>query len=90
VLACTHYPLLIDRYTQLAPWAVKWIDPAPAIARRVVELLGPGNGDESGVSTRAIFTSGRALSPALRTTLADFGLRDIGALEAFDRPVLSA
>ena len=35
VLACTHYPLLLDRLIRLAPWPVDWIDPAPAIARRV-------------------------------------------------------
>ena len=26
---------------RLAPWPVAWIDPAPAIARRVVDLIGP-------------------------------------------------
>ena len=41
VLACTHYPLLLDRFERLAPWPVRWIDPAPAIARRVVDLVGP-------------------------------------------------
>src|SRR4051812_10073144 len=40
VLACTHYPLLLDRMKKLAPWPVAWIDPAPAIARRVSELHG--------------------------------------------------
>ena len=40
VLACTHYPLLLDRLQRLAPWPVNFIDPAPAIARRVVELVG--------------------------------------------------
>jgi glutamate racemase len=40
VLACTHYPLLLDRLERVAPWPVTWIDPAPAIARRVVQLLG--------------------------------------------------
>src|SRR5919206_643370 len=34
VLACTHYPWLLDRFERLAPWPVRWIDPAPAIARR--------------------------------------------------------
>lgn len=29
VLACTHYPLLLERLVQLAPWPVAWIDPAP-------------------------------------------------------------
>ncbi|HUI97337.1 MAG TPA: glutamate racemase, partial [Xanthobacteraceae bacterium] len=39
VLACTHFPLLLDRLERLAPWPVAWIDPAPAIARRVIDLL---------------------------------------------------
>ena len=45
VLACTHYPLLMDRLVRLAPWPVDWIDPAPAIARRVADLLGPAGSD---------------------------------------------
>jgi glutamate racemase len=67
VLACTHYPLLIDRFVRLAPWPVTWIDPAPAIARRVVDLLGaPGSvADEAGAEM--VFTSKRphTLSQAL-------------------------
>ena len=63
VLACTHYPLLLDRLMRLAPWPVDWIDPAPAIARRVVTLLGPGSGqsDHQGDHPGAemVFTSGR-------------------------------
>ncbi|MBA4791242.1 MAG: glutamate racemase [Pseudomonadota bacterium] len=41
VLACTHYPLILDRLKRLAPWPVTWVDPAPAIARRVASLIGP-------------------------------------------------
>jgi glutamate racemase len=66
VLACTHYPLLMDRLVRLAPWPVDWIDPAPAIARRASELLGPpGRADHSGAEM--IFTSKRphTLSQAL-------------------------
>jgi glutamate racemase len=59
VLACTHYPLLLDRLTKLAPWPVNYIDPAPAIARRVKDLLGPPAPARRG-SSRAMFTSGRA------------------------------
>ena len=64
VLACTHYPLLIDRLRRLAPWPVAFLDPAPAIARRVGDLLGPAPPSEPG-HTRAIFTSGRAPVAAL-------------------------
>jgi glutamate racemase len=60
VLACTHYPLLLDRLTKLAPWPVNYIDPAPAIARRVVDLLGPAPAGARPGSSRATFTSGHA------------------------------
>lgn len=40
VLACTHYPFLLDVFQKLAPWPVNWIDPAPAIARRLTDVLG--------------------------------------------------
>jgi glutamate racemase len=71
VLACTHYPLLIARLEQIAPWPVYFVDPAPAIARRVGHLLEgvapvSGNG-----ATHAIFSSGTA--PAV--ILARFGMR---------------
>ena len=71
VLACTHYPLLIDRLRQLAPRPVAFVDPAPAIARRVNELLGPAPSPKRSGTTRAIFTSGRAP----RTALARFGIQ---------------
>lgn len=65
VLACTHYPLLLDRLTKLSPWPVSFLDPAPAIARRVVSLLGDTPAAGHG-STRTIFTSGRLPEKALR------------------------
>lgn len=63
VHACTHFPLLQDRLTALAPWPVNWIDPAPAIARRAAELLGPDPGEIPAPSTRFFFTSGRPALP---------------------------
>ena len=39
VLGCTHYPLLIEDIEKVAPWPVSYIDPAPAIARRVADVL---------------------------------------------------
>jgi glutamate racemase len=59
VLACTHYPLLLDRLVRLAPWPVDWIDPAPAIARRVVDLLGKPGDVFDGAGAEMIFTSGK-------------------------------
>jgi glutamate racemase len=74
VLACTHYPLLLDRFERLAPWPVTFVDPAPAIARRVVDLSGPKAGDAPGSPARIAFTSGRPPSAALGAALARFGL----------------
>ena len=74
VLACTHYPLLLDHLMRLSPWPVNFIDPAPAIARRVVDLLGPPRRSEPHTA-QALFTSGRPLPPALEATLRRLGLR---------------
>ena len=70
VLACTHYPLLMDRLVRLAPWPVEWIDPAPAIARRVANLLSPPQGEPDRAGAEMIFTSGR--THTLRQALMPF------------------
>jgi glutamate racemase len=60
VLACTHYPFLVNRMRKTAPWPVDWIDPAEAIARRALTLLETLN-EEDAPSTGpdlAVFTSG--------------------------------
>jgi glutamate racemase len=82
-LACTHYPLLMPRLQALAPWPVAWVDPAPAIARRLLQLLGeaPALAQSAGEG-RVIFTAGREAPPALRKALAGFGLAHVD-LETF-------
>jgi glutamate racemase len=69
VLACTHYPLLADRLTRLAPWQVNFIDPAPAIARRVVDLIGPAVNGQAPATPEVMFSSGRTPPSALWTWL---------------------
>jgi len=73
VLACTHYPLLLERFRASAPWPVTWLDPAPAIARRVADLLGERGSDDPPPPPQIAFTSGRGLSPKLAAALAQFG-----------------
>lgn len=78
VLACTHYPLLRDRFDRLAPWPVTWIDPAPAIARRVADVLRGGGfggrlaGDPAPVSVA--FTGGTVPRRALDAVLGGRGI----------------
>lgn len=76
VLGCTHYPLLLSRFRDLAPWPVTWIDPAPAIARRVSQLLGgdPGATSTAAPDPVAVFTEGGRIDPRLRQALASRGL----------------
>ena len=81
VLACTHFPLLLDRLTRLAPWPVAWIDPAPAIARRVVDLIGPPQGDARTEPAEGHFTSGR-VSAALAKALSGFGIKPLATAPA--------
>jgi glutamate racemase len=73
VLACTHYPLLLDRFKRDAPWAVDWVDPAPAIARRVADLLPPSL-SEAAFKAQAVFTSGQPPSAGLIAALTRFGI----------------
>jgi glutamate racemase len=80
VLACTHYPLLLERFRQLAPWPVTFIDPAPAIARRVVHLSGPQENVAAVEPAHILFTSGRPPSAALAAALAHFGITGQGEI----------
>ena len=75
VLACTHFPLIVDRFERLSPWPVGFVDPAPAIARRLDALIGaPRPGAPAAHGGAAIFTSGEAPPSALQETLLRYGL----------------
>jgi glutamate racemase len=75
VLACTHFPLIVDRIERLSPWPVGFVDPAPAIARRLDALIGaPRSGGPTSREGAAIFTSGDKPQPALQKTLRLHGL----------------
>lgn len=80
VLACTHYPFLVNRMRKTAPWPVDWIDPAEAIARRALSLLQTGSRREPvplDGEDIALFTSGKP-DPATRRLMQGFGLKAVG------------
>lgn len=74
VLACTHYPFLVNRLRKTAPWPVDWIDTSEAIARRALVLADglpePLSQDRPDL---AFFTSGEA-PPELAHLVKGFGL----------------
>ena len=77
MLACTHYPFLVNRMRKTAPWPVDWLDPAEAIARRALSLIGEGRGGgEQALDPApdlAVFTSGPP-DYATRRLIHGFGL----------------
>jgi glutamate racemase len=78
VLACTHYPLLTARFAAAAPWPVDWLDPAPAIARRVADLLHERPASPASAPPPQIaFTSGRAPPPTLAKALIGYGFSPV-------------
>ena len=75
VLACTHYPFLANRFRKIAPWPVDWLDPAEAIARQLVRVLGSDTLQNStGKEDIARFTS-KTEDKGLVRLLAGFGLQ---------------
>lgn len=78
VLACTHYPFLVNRMRKMAPWPVDWIDTSEAIARRAASLAKPEADPNAEKPTRdeAFFTSGN-VDTGTRNLLLGFGLRVI-------------
>lgn len=75
VLACTHYPFLVNRMRKVAPWPVDWIDTSEAIARRTLALAQNMQFMPDGelLPDVAIFTSTDPDPAALRLA-AGFGL----------------
>ncbi|WP_018185096.1 glutamate racemase [Kaistia granuli] len=76
VLACTHYPFLIERLEAVAPWPVAWVDPAEAIARRVLSVLSLVSEPAGTIASsgQAFLTSGKPWAPAQVELLGRFGL----------------
>ena len=74
VLACTHFPFLVEKFRRLAPWPVAWIDPAAAIARRVLDVVGPTGRGQGSAGGRALLTSGKAWPAASSRLLNALGL----------------
>lgn len=75
VLACTHYPFLVNRLRKTAPWPVDWIDTCEAIARRTLSLAENIEFTlrKMGESDLALFTSDRPAPQVIRL-MGGFGL----------------
>lgn len=80
VLACTHYPLLLAEFRALSPWEVDFVDPAPAIARRVTSLIGQNESGDLGESRQIVFTGPVPQGDSERRLLEKFGFTGASSL----------
>lgn len=90
VLACTHYPLLLERLRTLAPWPVSWIDPAPAIARRVIQLLGEAPAHQAADAGDGVVRLISTLHPMNATRVSALLSRSVAVPEIMASPLAAA
>lgn len=64
VLACTHFPLLIEDLKPLLSDHIHWVDSGEAIARRVESLITPAPSESAQTSAKPIAGMHRALMTA--------------------------
>ena len=88
VLGCTHYPLLTEEIAKVAPWDVIYIDPSPAIARRVAdvaeETVLKGEDNSAPAHGTVLLTAARSETSE---TLAAYGSMGFPRHEIIDLPV---
>jgi len=58
VLGCTHYPLIVGEIARRLPDGVEVIDPTPAVARRVVDVVNDIGIDLKGTGSTRWWTTG--------------------------------
>lgn len=72
-LGCTHYPLIQDMLEKVAPWPVNWIDPAPAVARRLASVIETENANARTGDKTVVLTAPKLLAPGLADYFAGKG-----------------
>ncbi len=80
VLACTHFPLVVDELAAAAPRALTFVDGNAGIARQTARLVDGMNWPDGAGEGIAVFTGDPARAEAYRAGLAAFGLERIEAL----------
>jgi glutamate racemase len=78
VLACTHFPLLVEELKHAFP-GIAYVDGGPGIARRIAWLTRDQSWPQTPQPGIAVFT-GSPPPPQLRDALARFGLTEIRTL----------
>ncbi len=77
VLACTHFPLLLDDLERAAPRSLSWIDSGEAIAARVASITEAVGLGQTAPKTEAIYTTAQV------TEIAPY--KDLFSVRGLDR-----
>lgn len=80
VLACTHFPLLIDELAKAAGGGIGFVDSGDGIARRIAALTEDQAWPEVAPPGLAVFTRDEPSIDALRPALARYGLSELAVL----------
>jgi len=75
VLGCTHYPFLLPDLQAVVDGGVAWFDPAPAVARRLIDVLGwtPESATETAAGNTAYATGSPDSFAGLHALLNELG-----------------
>jgi glutamate racemase len=73
VLGCTHYPFLLPDLRAIVGGDVAWCDPAPAVARRLIDVLGLDPAAVTDEENVAYATGGADAFAGLHDLLNDLG-----------------
>lgn len=77
VLACTHFPLVVDRLEEVAPRPLAFVHGGDGIARRIAHLTEGQDWPETAPAGIALFTGNEPVAPELAERLAEYGLTRI-------------
>ncbi len=85
VLGCTHYGFVLDELKAVSSPSITWLDPAPAVARRVQNFLSALPPDQPRKmalpANVAIFTAPLPDAEMLRPRIAEFGFPELRVID---------
>jgi glutamate racemase len=85
VLACTHFPLLLDELTNAAPRKIKWVDSGAAIARRTQSVLKDVKTSPPTLQSQTAFLIGGSTDPVRTSVFKDYGFSKTVTLSGYHK-----
>jgi glutamate racemase len=91
VLGCTHYSFVLPELEAVSPREITWLDPAPAVARRVQAFLSALPPDQPRAlqlpANVAIFTAPLPDAEVLQPKLVGYGFPELRVIDLVEMPI---